>query len=107
MAEVYSRSGNISSGFGEREAKAAEYQPPNRRDTRRSDGNFNRMIFSCAELLEASGMSGRCSPGTPDGANFDNLQTARKSNIGDRIARLTAQKMQATGAAVIGPRLRN
>jgi mRNA-degrading endonuclease toxin of MazEF toxin-antitoxin module len=33
-------------------------------------------------------------------ANFDNLQTVPKSNIGDCIARLTAAKMQEAGAAV-------
>ena len=33
-------------------------------------------------------------------ANFDNLQTVRKSNIGARIARLTAARMQQAGAAV-------
>ena len=33
-------------------------------------------------------------------ANFDNLQTVPKGNIGDRIARLTARKMKAAGAAV-------
>jgi mRNA-degrading endonuclease toxin of MazEF toxin-antitoxin module len=33
-------------------------------------------------------------------ANFDNLQTVPKSNIGNRIARLTAKKMKAASAAV-------
>lgn len=33
-------------------------------------------------------------------ANFDNLQTVPKSNIGDRIARLTARKMKEAAAAV-------
>ena len=33
-------------------------------------------------------------------ANFDNLQTVPKSNIGDRIARLTARKMREAAAAV-------
>jgi mRNA-degrading endonuclease toxin of MazEF toxin-antitoxin module len=33
-------------------------------------------------------------------ANFDNLQTVPKSNIGDRFARLTARKMAETRAAV-------
>lgn len=33
-------------------------------------------------------------------ANFDNLQTVPKSNIGERIARLTARKMKEAGAAV-------
>jgi mRNA interferase MazF len=34
-------------------------------------------------------------------ANFDNLQTVPKNNIGDRIARLAARKMKETGAAVL------
>jgi mRNA interferase MazF len=33
-------------------------------------------------------------------ANFDNLQTVPKSNIGGRIARLTARKMKEANAAV-------
>jgi mRNA interferase MazF len=33
-------------------------------------------------------------------ANFDNLQTVPKGNIGDRIARLTARKMTEARAAV-------
>ncbi len=33
-------------------------------------------------------------------ANFDNLQSVPKSNIGDRITRLTARKMQEAAAAV-------
>jgi mRNA interferase MazF len=33
-------------------------------------------------------------------ANFDNLQTVLKSNIGGRISRLTARKMKEAGAAV-------
>ena len=33
-------------------------------------------------------------------ANFDNIQTVPKSNIGDRIARLTARKMKEATAAV-------
>jgi mRNA interferase MazF len=32
-------------------------------------------------------------------ANFDNLQTVPKSNIGGRISRLTARKMKEAGAA--------
>ena len=40
--------------------------------------------------------------GMPDtcAANFDNLQTVPKSNIGNRIARLTARKMREARAAV-------
>jgi len=45
---------------------------------------------------QSSVVSDRCAC---PAANFDNLQTVRKSNIGDRIARLTARKMKKTGAA--------
>jgi mRNA-degrading endonuclease toxin of MazEF toxin-antitoxin module len=45
-------------------------------------------------LTEDDGLPNTCA------ANFDNLQTVPKSNIGDRIARLTAAKMQEAGAAV-------
>ena len=40
--------------------------------------------------------------GMPDtcAANFDNLQTVPRSNIGNRIARLTARKMREARAAV-------
>jgi mRNA interferase MazF len=40
--------------------------------------------------------------GLPDtcAANFDNLQTVPKSNIGSRIARLTAKKLEEAAAAV-------
>jgi mRNA interferase MazF len=34
-------------------------------------------------------------------ANFDNLQTVPKSNIGGRISRLTARKMKEAGAAAL------
>lgn len=39
--------------------------------------------------------------GLPDicAANFDNLQTVPKSNIGARITRLTAQRMKQAGSA--------
>ncbi len=33
-------------------------------------------------------------------ANFDNIQTVPKSNVGDRIARLTARRMTEAAAAV-------
>jgi mRNA-degrading endonuclease toxin of MazEF toxin-antitoxin module len=33
-------------------------------------------------------------------ANFDNLQTVPKGNLGDRITRLTTRKMREAGAAV-------
>jgi len=45
-------------------------------------------------LTEDDGLPGACA------ANFDNLQTVPKVNIGDRIARLTARKMKEAGAAV-------
>ena len=40
--------------------------------------------------------------GLPDtcAANFDNIQTVPKSNVGDRIARLTARRMREATAAV-------
>lgn len=44
-------------------------------------------------LTEADGLPDTCA------ANFDNLQTVPKSNIGDRIARLTTRKMKEAGAA--------
>jgi mRNA interferase MazF len=45
-------------------------------------------------LTEDDGLPSTCA------ANFDNLQTVPKSNIGDRIARLTTQKMREAAAAV-------
>jgi mRNA-degrading endonuclease toxin of MazEF toxin-antitoxin module len=39
-------------------------------------------------LTEDDGLPNTCA------ANFDNLQTVPKSNISDRIARLTARKMK-------------
>jgi len=45
-------------------------------------------------LTAADGLPNTCA------ANFDNLQTVPKSNIGDRIARLTTRKMKEAGAAV-------
>jgi mRNA interferase MazF len=53
-----------------------------------------RSIPTEVVLTEDDGLPNTCA------ANFDNLQTVPKSNIGDRIARLTAQKMKAAGAAV-------
>jgi mRNA-degrading endonuclease toxin of MazEF toxin-antitoxin module len=44
-------------------------------------------------LTEADGLPTTCA------VNFDNLQTVPKSNVGDRIARLTTQKMKETGSA--------
>jgi len=45
-------------------------------------------------LTEDDGLPNTCA------ANFDNLQTVPKSNIGDRIARLTARRMKEATAAV-------
>jgi mRNA interferase MazF len=52
-----------------------------------------RSIPTEVVLTKADGLPTTCA------ANFDNLQTVPKSNIGDRIARLTAQKMKEAGAA--------
>jgi mRNA interferase MazF len=53
-----------------------------------------RSIPTEVVLTEDDGLPSTCA------ANFDNLQTVPKSNIGDRIARLTARKMKEAGAAV-------
>jgi mRNA interferase MazF len=53
-----------------------------------------RSIPTEVVLTQADGLPNTCA------ANFDNLQTVPKSNIGDRIARLTARKMKEAGAAV-------
>jgi mRNA interferase MazF len=53
-----------------------------------------RSIPTEVVLTEDDGMPNICA------ASFDNLQTVSKSNIGDRIARLTARKMKEAGAAV-------
>jgi len=45
-------------------------------------------------LTEADGLPNTCA------ANFDNLQTVSKSNIGARIARLTSRKMKEAAAAI-------
>jgi mRNA interferase MazF len=45
-------------------------------------------------LTEADGMPSACA------ANFDNLQTVPKSNIGDRITRLTSRRMKEATAAI-------
>ena len=52
-----------------------------------------RSIPTEVVLTEDDGMPGICA------ANFDNLQTVPKSNIGDRIARLTSPKMQEAASA--------
>jgi mRNA interferase MazF len=53
-----------------------------------------RSIPTEVVLTEDDGLPNTCA------ANFDNLQTVPKSNIGDRIARLTTRKMKEAGAAV-------
>lgn len=45
-------------------------------------------------LTKDDGMPNTCA------ANFDNLQTVAKNNIGERIARLTARRMKEAAAAV-------
>jgi mRNA interferase MazF len=44
-------------------------------------------------LTEADGMPNTCA------VNFDNLQTVPKSNIGERITRLTRRRMKEAAAA--------
>jgi mRNA interferase MazF len=53
-----------------------------------------RSIPSEVVLTKDDGLPNTCA------ANFDNLQTVPKSNIGGRISRLTARKMKEAGAAV-------
>ncbi len=53
-----------------------------------------RSIPTEVVLTEADGLPHTCA------ANFDSLQTVPRRNIGDRIARLTTQKMTEAGAAV-------
>ena len=53
-----------------------------------------RNIPSEVVLTKDDGLPNTCA------ANFDNLQTVPKSNIGGRISRLTARKMKEAGAAV-------
>jgi mRNA interferase MazF len=53
-----------------------------------------RSIPTEVVLTEADGLPNTCA------ANFDNLQTVPKRNIGDRIARLTTRKMTEAGVAV-------
>jgi len=53
-----------------------------------------RSIPTEVVLTEDDGLPNTCA------ANFDNLQTVPKCNIGDRIARLTTQKMREAAAAV-------
>jgi mRNA interferase MazF len=53
-----------------------------------------RSIPTEVVLTEEDGLPSTCA------ANFDNLQTVPKSNIGDRITRLTTRRMKETAAAV-------
>lgn len=52
-----------------------------------------RKIPTEVVLTEDDGLPSTCA------ANFDNIQTVPKSNIGDCIARLTTRKMKEAGAA--------
>lgn len=52
-----------------------------------------RSIPTEVVLSEQDGLPKTCA------ANFDNLQTVPKSNIGNRIARLSAKKMKDAAAA--------
>ena len=45
-------------------------------------------------LTEADGLPGTCA------ANFDNVQTVPKTNIGTRITHLTSKRMKETTAAI-------
>lgn len=53
-----------------------------------------RSIPTEVVLTEDDGLPSTCA------ANFDNIQTVPKSNIGDRIAKLTARKMKEAASAV-------
>ncbi len=53
-----------------------------------------RSIPTEVVLTEDDGLPNTCA------ANFDNLQTVPKRNIGDCITRLTTRKMKEAGAAV-------
>lgn len=53
-----------------------------------------RSIPTEVVLTKDDGLPATCA------ANFDNLQTVLKSNIGDRIAILTARRMKEAAAAV-------
>ena len=53
-----------------------------------------RSIPTEVVLTEADGLPNTCA------ANFDNLQTIPKSNIGARIAQLTSSKMKEAAAAI-------
>ena len=53
-----------------------------------------RSIPTEVVLTEEDGLPDMCA------ANFDNLQTVPKGNIGDRISHLTTKKMKAAALAV-------
>jgi mRNA interferase MazF len=53
-----------------------------------------RSIATEVVLTREDGLPNTCA------ANFDKIQTVPKSNIGDRIARLTAQRMKEAAYAV-------
>ena len=53
-----------------------------------------RSIPTEVVLTEADGLPSTCA------ANFDNIQTVPRSNIGDRIARLPRKKMKEVAAAL-------
>jgi mRNA interferase MazF len=53
-----------------------------------------RSIPTEVVLTETDGLPSTCA------ANFDNLQTVPKSNVGDRIARLPVRKMKEAAAAL-------
>ena len=53
-----------------------------------------RSIPTEVVLTREDGLPNTCA------ANFDNLQTVPKSNIGDRIARVTARKMEEARTAL-------
>ena len=53
-----------------------------------------RSIPTEVVLTEEDGLPSTCA------ANFDNIQTVPKSNIGDRIATLTARRMKEAVSAV-------
>jgi mRNA interferase MazF len=53
-----------------------------------------RSIPTEVVLTREDGLPNTCA------ANFDNIQTVPKNNVGDRIARLTARKMKEAAAAV-------
>jgi len=59
-----------------------------------SDHLTIRNIPTEVVLTEADGLPNTCA------ANFDNLQTVPKSQIGNRIAHLTSRKMQEAVAAL-------